>query len=281
MTMLHIASRPIPPTNWTTWTTIPWNQPGFSARMLENHLSQEHDWASRTSGIIDAQVAHIHSLLSQKPSESANILDLGCGPGLYTEKLSRLGQHCTGVDFSPASIQYAQNQPEAGSINYILQDIREFQPTETFDAVLLLFGEINVFSRADALRLLQTARNCLRPGGVVVVERHTAEAIRAIGHLPNDWQAVPSGLFSERPHLLLEEHFWNEALAAAMTRYYVLDAETAACTEYAALMQAYTESEYQKLFKEAGFSMIEPVNASDWPTGEAFLGKLQCVVCRG
>lgn len=276
MNMLSLCNRPVPPTNWTTWTTIPWNEPGFSARMLENHLSQDHDWASRTSGIIEAQVAHIHSLLPQ----GANILDMGCGPGLYTERLSRLGHQCTGVDFSPASIEYAQKQPGAGHINYIFQDIREFQSTETFDAVLLLFGEINVFSCAEALRLLQTARNSLRPGGVVIVETHTAEAIRAIGHLPNHWQAVPSGLFSERPHLLLEEHFWNEALAAAMTRYYVLDAETAACTEYAALMQAYTEAEYQRFFEESGFTAIEPVAAADWPTGGAFTGKLQCVVCR-
>ena len=26
---------------------IPWDEPAFSQRMLENHLSQEHDWASR------------------------------------------------------------------------------------------------------------------------------------------------------------------------------------------------------------------------------------------
>lgn len=25
---------------------IPWDEPAFSQRMLENHLSQEHDWAS-------------------------------------------------------------------------------------------------------------------------------------------------------------------------------------------------------------------------------------------
>lgn len=26
---------------------IPWDEPAFSQRMLENHLSQDHDWASR------------------------------------------------------------------------------------------------------------------------------------------------------------------------------------------------------------------------------------------
>ncbi|SUX59850.1 DNA methyltransferase [Citrobacter amalonaticus] len=35
---------------------IPWNDPDFSRRMLENHLSQEHDWASRKLSVIEQQV---------------------------------------------------------------------------------------------------------------------------------------------------------------------------------------------------------------------------------
>ena len=36
---------------------IPWDEPAFSQRMLENHLSQEHDWASRRRAVIEQQVA--------------------------------------------------------------------------------------------------------------------------------------------------------------------------------------------------------------------------------
>ncbi|MBO2673395.1 hypothetical protein ACWAU3_02215 [Shewanella sp. JL219SE-S6] len=35
---------------------IPWNDADFSQRMLENHLSQEHDWASRKLAVIERQV---------------------------------------------------------------------------------------------------------------------------------------------------------------------------------------------------------------------------------
>ncbi|EML7085619.1 SAM-dependent methyltransferase, partial [Klebsiella oxytoca] len=34
---------------------IPWDEPAFSQRMLENHLSQEHDWASRRLAVIEQQ----------------------------------------------------------------------------------------------------------------------------------------------------------------------------------------------------------------------------------
>ena len=63
---------------------IPWDEPAFSQRMLENHLSQEHDWASRRRAVIEQQVAWI---AGQLPA-GARILDLGCGPGFYTRLLA-------------------------------------------------------------------------------------------------------------------------------------------------------------------------------------------------
>ncbi|MDL2272535.1 methyltransferase domain-containing protein [Desulfovibrio sp. OttesenSCG-928-I05] len=272
MNIGHIVKRDTPPADWQTWSKIPWNEPAFSARMLENHLSQEHDWASRTQSAIDAQVAFIHA---QLPT-GARVLDLGCGPGLYTSRLSALGHQCTGVDFSPASIDYARNLPGADSITYILGDITRFQAAEGFDAVLLLFGEINAFSRLDAAAILESAFKALHSGGTLFIETHSFDAIRDIGFLPSTWQAMETGLFSEKPHLCLEEHFWNEALASAMTRYYILDAETGNVTEYSALMQAYSEAQYNELLHSAGFQHMKLANETDWPTGKAFTGKLQC-----
>ena len=48
----------------------------------------------------------------------ARVLDLGCGPGLYTTRLAKLGHTCVGIDFSPASIAYAKAEAEHyGRIN--------------------------------------------------------------------------------------------------------------------------------------------------------------------
>jgi len=274
MTLHELIERSAFPDNWDNWAKIPWNDPGFSERMLANHLSQDHDWASRTNSIIETQVAFIHGRLPK----GAAILDLGCGPGLYTEKLRALGHPCTGVDFSPASINYAGTLPHGKDIEYVLEDIRQYRPKCRFDAVLLLFGEINVFPREEALAILRTAASALRPGGVAFVETHTAEAVREAGMLPSTWQSFAQGLFSENPHLCLEEHFWNETLRAAMARYYIVDAKSASCTEYASYMQAYSEAEYETLFREAGFAAQEEVSGQSWPTGNDFSGKLQCRV---
>ncbi|CAK7006749.1 MAG: Ubiquinone biosynthesis O-methyltransferase, mitochondrial [Desulfovibrio sp.] len=284
MSIARIRGRTLPPElyqsdDWQTWSKIPWDEPGFSSRMLGNHLSQEHDWASRTNAVIDAQVAFLHRSLPER----ARILDLGCGPGLYTSKLAALGHTCTGVDFSPASISHAQSHAQstagAGSITYIQEDIRNFRATETFDAVLLLFGEINAFSRRDAAKILSNAVRALRPGGLLFVEAHTFDAIREIGQLPPVWQGNESGLFSEKPHLCLEEHFWNDVLSAAMTRYFILDEASGDVSEHSALMQAYTDEGYTKVFADAGITRAKPVSAAEWPVGDAFAGKLRCFVC--
>lgn len=45
------------------------------------------------------------------------MLDLGCGPGLYSHRLATLGHRVHGIDFGPASIAYAgpTTTPDAAS----------------------------------------------------------------------------------------------------------------------------------------------------------------------
>jgi hypothetical protein len=48
---------------WSGAYKIPWDEPGFSQRMLAEHLSQEHDLASRRTEWIERQVAWIDTEL--------------------------------------------------------------------------------------------------------------------------------------------------------------------------------------------------------------------------
>ncbi len=71
----------------------PRDEPAFGQRMLENHLSQDHDWASRRLTVIEQQVTWITRRCQWRPHS------LGCGR-FYTRLLAERGFHCTGVDFS-------------------------------------------------------------------------------------------------------------------------------------------------------------------------------------
>jgi SAM-dependent methyltransferase len=246
-----------PPAPWADGDNIPWHEPGFSARMLREHLSQHHDAASRRGSVIDQQVDWIHRhVLGERP---ARVLDLGCGPGLYTSRLARLGHTCVGIDYSPASIEYAREEAKASGLSceYRCEDIREAEFGAGCGLVILIFGELNVFRPVHAREILGKARAALAPGGTLLLEPHTFAAVEAMAARPRHWYAAAEGLFSDRPHLCLQEQYWDAAARAMTRRYAIVDADTSAVGLYAQTLQAYTEADYRSLLAECGFAQPE------------------------
>jgi SAM-dependent methyltransferase len=224
--------------------------------MLNEHLSQEHDAASRRFEIIDTHVSWIHNhVLKGNP---ARILDLGCGPGLYTNRLARFGHHCVGIDFSPASIAYAREQAEVGSLDckYIQQDIRTADYGDGYGLVMLIFGEFNVFRPKEAKGILAKACGALVPNGFLLLEPHTFKQVIEMGGQPASWYSAEKGLFSDKPHLCLQENLWDAKNKVAIQRYYVIDAATGKVTRHSSSTQAYTNEEYRSLLAECGFGQV-------------------------
>jgi len=265
------------PEPWSEGDNIPWNDPDFSRRMLREHLSQNHDAASRRFEKIDLHVKWIHQhALAGNPSR---ILDLGCGPGLYAARLARLGHRIAGIDYSPASIAYAREtaQRENLACTFVEADLRQAEFGRDFDAAMLIFGELNVFRPGDARTILGKACQALRPGGRLILEPHTFEAIQKIGQEPASWFSAPTGLFSERPHIVLFEYSWVQEQQVANIRYYIIEASTGEVIQLAQSMQAYTQRGYEDLLTECGYVEIEffPSLIGDPdPTQSALLGIL-------
>ena len=250
MRLIDIVRRQRPPEPWAEGEKIPWDEPDFSRRMLGEHLSQAHDAASRRSEIIDSHVRWIHEqVLGKEPSR---ILDLGCGPGLYTSRLARLGHRCVGIDFSPASIAYAREQAEAEHLEctYNQQDIRTADYGEGYHLAMLLFGELNVFRPAEARTILEKAHASLVPGGSLLLEPHTFDVVREMGNKSPTWYSAEKGLFSDEAHLCLQEAFWDAEGSVAIQRYYILHAGTGEVARHSASVQAYTDDQYRTLLAE-------------------------------
>jgi SAM-dependent methyltransferase len=254
MNLIDLVRREAPQP-WTEGDNIPWNEPGFSRRMLREHLSQDHDAASRRFATIDRHARFIHEHLLK--GKLARVLDMGCGPGLYAERLARLGHAVHGVDFSPASIQYAREAAarEGLSCTFDLADLRaaDFGPDGQYDMAMLLYGEFSVFRPADIRAVLRKARAALRPGGLLLMEPSEAAAVKAGGKHAPEWYTQDGGLFSEQPHLVLEEAFWDDASQAATHRYYVIDAASGSVERYAASYQAYSDADLTALLESCGF----------------------------
>jgi SAM-dependent methyltransferase len=256
MDLLDIVHRQIVPEPWAEGEKIPWNDPDFSQRMLEEHLSQDHDAASRRTELIDQHVEWLHrEVLSGKATK---ILDLGCGPGLYASRLAKLGHVCVGIDFSPASIAYAQKQAEKEKLrcNYVHKDIRAADFGTGYGLAMFIFGEFNVFKPADARLILRKAHAALAEDGLLVLEPHKFSSLRSKEAQATSWYSTKSGLFSEKPHICLYECFWNADRQATTERYIIIDAVSGKVTWHAASMQAYSDAQYESLLTECGFAEV-------------------------
>ncbi len=252
--LLAYGAKPEP---WSEGGKIPWHEPGFSRRMLREHLTQLHGRASRRRETIDRHVAWIHA--HSASGRPGRVLDLGCGPGLYLERLAALGHECVGIDFSPASIAYAREraQESGRAIRYVEEDVREADFGRGFDLVMLLFGEFNAFRREESRDIVLRARAALVPGGCLLVEPHPFEAVHAMGQEPRFWAALPAGLFSDTPYLWLSESVWDEDTATATTRHLVLEEDVPEPVVYCGTSQAWRDDELRALLDQAGFGDVE------------------------
>ncbi|MBN1121576.1 MAG: methyltransferase domain-containing protein [Anaerolineae bacterium] len=240
------------------WQKIPWHDPDFSRRMLAEHLSQDHDLASRRYEIIDQHVDWIHrTILDAQP---AAILDLGCGPGLYMDRLVKLGHTCTGIDFSPASIDYARRN-HAGT--YRLDNIVTGDYGTGFDLVMLIYGELNAFAPEDAQRIIDKTHRALRPGGKLLLEVMSSETIKQMAGQPPTWYTAESGLFSDHPHLCLQESRFESGRQS--TTYYVIEEDNEDIQTYTAMHHPCTDDEYRQML-----DAFEPVIFYPSPTDGFF-----------
>jgi hypothetical protein len=163
-----------------------------------------------------------------------------------------------GIDFAPASIAYAREQAEIAGLpcEYQLEDVRQANYGRGYHLVMFLYGEINVFRRSDATAILRKAQAALAPGGLLLLEPHTHEAVQGLGEAPPRWYSAERGLWSARPHLCLQENFWDAARAVTTMRYYVVGAETGEVARHASSMQAYSDQGYLDLLHGCGFDRV-------------------------
>ena len=254
ITLIDVVCREKVPEPWAEGETIPWNDPDFSRRMLKEHLPQKHDAAIRRTPIIKKHVDWIHNfVLEGMPSR---ILDLGCGPGLYSARLAMLGHTCRGIDFSPASVEYAvEHAPE--NCSYTLGDIRATDFGDSNDLVMLIFGEFNVFRPDDARLILDKALAALKPDGKLLLEVSTFDAVYERGNQPATWYSAENELFADEPHLCLMESFWDDEQSVSIERYYIQDVASGNVTRHSASQQAYKENELCKVILDIGFAKVE------------------------
>lgn len=252
------------PQAWVGGGNLPWNDPTFSARMLREHLDESHGAASRRTAERVAQVDWLWAKLALAPGQ--RVLDITCGPGLYAVALAQRGCQVTGVDFGPASIAYARqlaaDHGVASHCAFVEQDVRSVElPAAHYDAALILYGQLAVFTRAEAADLLHRVIASLKPGGYLCIE--LLEQTRVDKTHSTWWFTDAQGLWGDAPFLHLGERFWDEEQAMSLERFYTVHLESGALDEVLLCDQTYGVDEMRRLLEAAGCARVHSYPAWD------------------
>ena len=199
-----------------------WNDPHISGSMLATHLDPDTDTASRKPETIDRTVELILSLLPMK----ASLLDIGCGPGLYTRRLSKRGLQVTGLDFSARSIAWArEHDPDS---EYIQQDYLQMDFDSRFDMVSLIWCDYGALVPSDRQNLLLRICKALKPGGLFLFDVFTKHRYDGFKDTAS-WEASDRGGFwSPDPYLCFSAQYGYEG-GIGVSRYVILEEGNTRC----------------------------------------------------
>lgn len=181
--------------------------------MLEAHLNPDFDAASRKHSYIERSVKWLESII---PAGS-KILDLGCGPGLYTKRLSDAGYDVTGMDYSRRSIAYAKEHDN--KTNYMCRNYLDMDYNEAFDAITLIYCDYAALIPDERKKLLSKVHRALKPNGLFIFDVF-AERTHKDKCDQTFWSYHANGGFwSDKPHLCLEAeyHYENNTVSVNKT----------------------------------------------------------------
>jgi SAM-dependent methyltransferase len=179
-----------------------WDDDHISQRALEAHLDPDTDAASRRPEFMDESVRFIAKAAGGLRGKK--VLDLGCGPGLYAQRLTAEKAAVIGLDISRTSIAYAKKEAKRNGvkIDYRRMDFLEMDFHEEFDLALQIYGEVCTLTPAERKKFLQKVHAALRPGGLFIFDVITKESQSWLSG--RSWQALETGFWKPHPYLVLE-----------------------------------------------------------------------------
>ena len=116
------------------------------------------------------------------PFNEFKILDIGCGGGLISEPMARLGANVTGIDASEKNIKIAQIHSEENNlkINYINSSPERLKEKEEFDIIL----NLEIIEHVEDVELyIHSCSKLLKKGGLMftaTLNRTVISYIKAI-----------------------------------------------------------------------------------------------------
>jgi SAM-dependent methyltransferase len=112
---------------------------------------------------------YVEFWLSQARISGGPVLELGCGTGKLSIPLAEAGFSVTGLDNSPALLQFAAGKND--DVRWIEADMRRFDLDEQFALIMLPSNNLgHLHTPEDFEGCIGSAKRHLQPGGVFVID---------------------------------------------------------------------------------------------------------------
>lgn len=227
-----------------------WNDEHISKGMLKAHLNPDIEAASRKHDFINESVKWLSTLCDI--NKGNKWLDLGCGPGIYAEKLDDMGFSITGIDFSKRSIEYARQSAASKekNIEYIYQNYLDINYENQFDIATLVYCDFGVLKSSDREKLLLKIRQALKPGGKLILDGFTKYNYKDFIENQRIFYEN-SGYWSAVPYSCIERTFRYDETSLFLEQYIIITETTCKC--YNNWNYAFARNNLQCELEKAGF----------------------------
>lgn len=171
-----------------------WDDEHISKQMLAAHLAPDFEGASRKLDFIRQSVGWIGQ--AAPAADYPELLDIGCGPGIYAELFARAGYRVTGMDLSRRSVQYAAESAgkQGLDIAYQIQNYLDLDVRETYDLCTLIYCDYGVLPPEKREILMGNVFRCLKKGGRFLLDVFSMKTYREFEER-RDWESCPDGGF--------------------------------------------------------------------------------------
>lgn len=230
-----------------------WNDPHISKELLKAHLDHDFEGASRKKAFIKKSVSWILQICQLYSCE--DLLDLGCGPGLYTLPLAEKGFSVTGIDFSRRSISYAQSAAEnkALKLSYYCEDYLSINYASKFDIAVMIYCDYGALSDQNRKTLLEKVYQSLRPGGLFLLDVFSISRFAAFEE-STTWSYYPNGGFwHPENHIAIQQ---NKKFPSEISLENTVIINNSATSTYHIWNKYFTVGSLNAEIENAGFRVV-------------------------
>lgn len=229
-----------------------WTNKYISQNMLAAHLDFSNDAASRNISTIIKTTDWI----VQETHPKKSLLDLGCGPGIYSELLTKKGYSVTGIDISEQSIKYAKKSARLNHFNiqYINSSYLDFSFQEKYDVAICIYCDFGALIPEEQKKFLKNVHSTLNDGGILIFDVFS-DGLNNSKKEKKTWTYEENGSFwCKKPHFLLEEtvHFKGDHVWGNRS---IIITEENKIKEYIIWDTYFTQESIKRLLENNGFAV--------------------------